>query len=234
MSNGATYRSCRSSTNVPWERWRESSARAATSARCWPDFCSKREPDVASGAAWFWAALCAVFRAGLLVRFSESEERVGARGDRSPAGRAIRAPPRRWETEHATSILASSVARRLTACAIGQSADTPMKLGDVSVTGTLRSRVYVWDWFQAATGENQYAYSGNSAAAELRRETQRLGLGRGVRRSVPARLARHRNRPGSARRARTRVELLLRERQQPEHRDDLPQAALRPIQRTRG
>lgn len=39
--------------------------------------------------------------------------------------------------------------------------DAPIKVGDVDVTGTLRSRLYVWNWFQAATGENQYTYSGN-------------------------------------------------------------------------
>lgn len=52
----------------------------------------------------------------------------------------------------------------LTAMACAQSAstpDAPLKIGDVDVTGTLRSRVYVWNWFQAATGENQYVYSGN-------------------------------------------------------------------------
>jgi hypothetical protein len=43
----------------------------------------------------------------------------------------------------------------------GQSADTPMKLGDVTVTGTLRTRVYGWDWFEASSGNNQYGYSGN-------------------------------------------------------------------------
>ncbi len=36
-----------------------------------------------------------------------------------------------------------------------------LKLGDVTFTGTLRSRLYGWDWFQAATGDNQYGYSGN-------------------------------------------------------------------------
>jgi len=41
------------------------------------------------------------------------------------------------------------------------SAADPVKIGDITVTGTLRSRVYVWNWFQAPTGENQYAYSGN-------------------------------------------------------------------------
>lgn len=39
--------------------------------------------------------------------------------------------------------------------------DTPMKIGDVTLTGTLRSRVYVWNWFQGPAGESQYAYSGN-------------------------------------------------------------------------
>jgi hypothetical protein len=37
----------------------------------------------------------------------------------------------------------------------------PIQLGDVTFTGSLRSRVYFWDWFQAASGENQYQYSGN-------------------------------------------------------------------------
>ena len=40
------------------------------------------------------------------------------------------------------------------------SADS-LKLGDITVTGSLRSRLYVWDWFQPAAGENQYEYSGN-------------------------------------------------------------------------
>ena len=37
----------------------------------------------------------------------------------------------------------------------------PIKLGDVTVTGTLRSRLYVWDWFRPPIGENQYEYSGS-------------------------------------------------------------------------
>jgi hypothetical protein len=37
----------------------------------------------------------------------------------------------------------------------------PMKIGDITLTGTLRDRVYVWNWFQPATGQNQYTYSGN-------------------------------------------------------------------------
>jgi hypothetical protein len=45
--------------------------------------------------------------------------------------------------------------------AIGQSADQPMKLGDVTVTGTLRLRVYGWDWFQPSSGNKAYGYSGS-------------------------------------------------------------------------
>ncbi|HUI79126.1 MAG TPA: alginate export family protein [Bryobacteraceae bacterium] len=37
----------------------------------------------------------------------------------------------------------------------------PITLGDITVTGSLRARLYGWDWFQAAGGENQYEYSGN-------------------------------------------------------------------------
>jgi hypothetical protein len=43
-----------------------------------------------------------------------------------------------------------------------QNAPDPIKLGDIDFTATLRSRLYVWDWFQP-TGpyQNEYAYSGN-------------------------------------------------------------------------
>ena len=34
-------------------------------------------------------------------------------------------------------------------------------IGGITFSGTLRSRLYSWDWFQPATGENQYEYSGN-------------------------------------------------------------------------
>src|SRR5262249_37176972 len=40
-------------------------------------------------------------------------------------------------------------------------APAPMKLGDVTVTGTLRSRVYAWDWFQPTSGNNEYQYPSN-------------------------------------------------------------------------
>jgi hypothetical protein len=38
----------------------------------------------------------------------------------------------------------------------------PIKLGDVDFTATLRSRAYIWNWFQTTGGyQNEYAYSGN-------------------------------------------------------------------------
>src|SRR5215831_17094310 len=42
-----------------------------------------------------------------------------------------------------------------------QAAPAPIKLGSVTVTGSLRSRVYFWDWFEPAAGNNTYQYSGN-------------------------------------------------------------------------
>jgi hypothetical protein len=36
-----------------------------------------------------------------------------------------------------------------------------IKLGNVTFFGSLRTRLYVWNWFQPAAGENQYEYSGS-------------------------------------------------------------------------
>jgi len=41
------------------------------------------------------------------------------------------------------------------------SPDGPIKLGNVDFSGTLRDRVYVWNWFQAPVGTSQYMYTGN-------------------------------------------------------------------------
>src|SRR5215472_16742738 len=40
-------------------------------------------------------------------------------------------------------------------------AAAPIHLGPVTFSGSLRARFYAWDWFQPASGENQYEYSGN-------------------------------------------------------------------------
>jgi hypothetical protein len=40
--------------------------------------------------------------------------------------------------------------------------DDPIKIGDVTFTASLRTRIYSWDWFQpAGSYENQYNYSGS-------------------------------------------------------------------------
>ena len=38
----------------------------------------------------------------------------------------------------------------------------PIKIGSLTVMGSLRSRVYFWDWFQPTAGNNNYQYSGNT------------------------------------------------------------------------
>lgn len=40
-------------------------------------------------------------------------------------------------------------------------APSPIKWGGVTISGSLRSRVYFWDWFQPTAGNNAYQYSGN-------------------------------------------------------------------------
>ena len=36
-----------------------------------------------------------------------------------------------------------------------------IRIGGITVSGSLRSRVYFWDWFTPTTGNNNYQYSGN-------------------------------------------------------------------------
>jgi hypothetical protein len=44
---------------------------------------------------------------------------------------------------------------------LAQNAADPIKIGDVTFSGSLRSRMYDWDWFQPTSGNNSYIYSGN-------------------------------------------------------------------------
>jgi hypothetical protein len=39
--------------------------------------------------------------------------------------------------------------------------NAPVKIGGITLSGSLRSRVYFWDWFQPVAGNNNYQYSGN-------------------------------------------------------------------------
>src|SRR3954470_17773561 len=83
---------------------------------------------------------------------------------------------RPWERQ-ATSmkILAFIMGVIIAASAVGQTAPDPIKLGDVDFTATLRSRAYVWNWFQgAAPYQNQYAYSGNLLRLNFSRKTEAM------------------------------------------------------------
>jgi hypothetical protein len=41
------------------------------------------------------------------------------------------------------------------------SASDMIQLGGINITGSLRARLYGWDWFQPTAGDNSYAYSGD-------------------------------------------------------------------------
>lgn len=66
-----------------------------------------------------------------------------------------------WAEEQPDSPPAAGQPAAADSSSAASQASAPMKIGDVTFTGTLRSRLYVWNWFQAATGENQYEYWGN-------------------------------------------------------------------------
>src|SRR5208283_3201487 len=49
----------------------------------------------------------------------------------------------------------------LGAClSFAQSLDNPIKIGSVTVQGSVRTRVYGWDWFQDPGHQNSYVYPG--------------------------------------------------------------------------
>lgn len=43
----------------------------------------------------------------------------------------------------------------------GTATPDPIKIGGITVQGSLRARFYDWDWFHADTGNNSYPFSGN-------------------------------------------------------------------------
>ncbi|MGA8598245.1 MAG: alginate export family protein [Bryobacteraceae bacterium] len=59
------------------------------------------------------------------------------------------------------SVFALLVAVSLRAQAPATDTADPIEIGGVTVTGSLRSRLYLWDWFQPTAGNNSYQYSGN-------------------------------------------------------------------------
>ncbi len=59
------------------------------------------------------------------------------------------------------SVFALLLAVSLRAQAPATDTADPIEIGGVTVTGSLRSRLYLWDWFQPTAGNNSYQYSGN-------------------------------------------------------------------------
>src|SRR4051812_163942 len=51
--------------------------------------------------------------------------------------------------------------RWLVVCLLAAVAANAQSSNGVTVSGSIRSRVYGWDWFQPDSGDNSYAYSGN-------------------------------------------------------------------------
>ena len=50
----------------------------------------------------------------------------------------------------------------------------PIKLGKVTVSGSVRSRLEGWDWFQSDTGDGSYAYSGNIARISFNQSLEKM------------------------------------------------------------
>ena len=88
-------------------------------------------------------------------------------------------------------------------CSAQSTTDDGIKLGDVDFTATLRSREYVWDWFQPA-GHTRISTRIRADLLRLNfaRKARRIRSGRRDRRSVSARSART-TRPRRRRRARS-------------------------------
>ena len=49
----------------------------------------------------------------------------------------------------------------------------PIQIGGVTVSGSYRSRLYVWDWFEADSGDSSYAYSGSILRIGLSQKRER-------------------------------------------------------------
>jgi hypothetical protein len=76
-------------------------------------------------------------------------------------------------------MLKATVALSLLGAALAnaQAAPDAIQFGDVTFSATLRSRLYVWDWFQTAgTYQNPYAYSGNLLRLNFAEKRGRLDL----------------------------------------------------------
>ena len=53
-------------------------------------------------------------------------------------------------------------------------AAAPIKLGKVTITGSVRTRLEGWDWFQSDTGDPNYAYSGSIARISFSQSLEKM------------------------------------------------------------
>ncbi len=58
--------------------------------------------------------------------------------------------------------------------AVAQSPAEPLKWGNVTVQGSIRTRLEAWNWFKSDSGDGGYAYLGNIARLSFSRNTERL------------------------------------------------------------
>jgi hypothetical protein len=57
---------------------------------------------------------------------------------------------------------------------VAQQDSSPIEIGGVTISGNIRERYEVWDWFQPATGQNLYGYSGTQIRFGFSQTRQRV------------------------------------------------------------
>lgn len=71
-------------------------------------------------------------------------------------------------------------------CAVAQSDPKALEIGGVTFSGNIRERYEAWDWFQPATGQNLYSYSGTLMRFSF--SQQKLGYDWNIELAVPVML----------------------------------------------
>lgn len=71
-------------------------------------------------------------------------------------------------------------------CAVAQTDRNPLEIGGVTFSGNIRERYEAWDWFEPASGQNLYSYSGTLMRFSL--SQQNLGYDWNIELAVPVML----------------------------------------------
>ena len=114
--------------------------------------------------------------------------------------------------------------------ALAQSSSDQVKIGDITVTGSDRTRVYAWDWFTPPAGNNEYSYVGNLLRLNLAESRGSWDWDAEFAAPVLLGLPNNATAAGAAGRAWLGLELLFGKRQSPICRDAFCKAAVHPIQ----